>query len=47
MGDESTALRALRKAGGPEILDVLAERLSGADLWRRSCRSRRTARSAC
>jgi hypothetical protein len=33
MGDESTALqRVLRKAGGPEILDVLAERLSGADL---------------
>lgn len=33
MGDESTALRrVLRQAGGPEILEVLAGRLSGADL---------------
>ncbi|MEU7864173.1 hypothetical protein [Nonomuraea sp. NPDC049141] len=33
MGDDSMALRrVLRQAGGPEILDVLAERLSGADL---------------
>ncbi|MGA4988306.1 hypothetical protein [Nonomuraea bangladeshensis] len=33
MAERTTALdRVLRQAGGPEILDVLAERLSGADL---------------
>ncbi|WP_205315493.1 hypothetical protein [Nonomuraea lactucae] len=33
MADEGTALgRVLRRAGGPETLDVLAGRLSGADL---------------
>ncbi|WP_157547927.1 hypothetical protein [Nonomuraea candida] len=33
MAERASALnRVLRRAGGPEILDVLAERLSGADL---------------
>lgn len=33
MTDPTSALdRVLRRAGGPEVLDVLAERLSGADL---------------